>query len=187
MPHTQPAFDVLDRNIVSISERCAPISLLYVGWRRDCKPWWYDKFCHDLGVKKVGVLEIFPRNHAELEQQVWSGRYDVEPILGDVRSIRKHVEPGEYDVIFWDHGPEHVTRKELIDTTTDLCLMAKRLVIYCCPWGEWPQGAEDGNDHEVHEHAVYPEQLQELGMTVITTGSPDQIGEGELIAFHFVE
>lgn len=186
MPHTKVAFDALESSAGLFKKwGRQPKSLLYVGWRYDCKPWWHDTYCPMLGIEKIGVLEVFPKNHSDLEQQVWSGRYNVQPILGNVMNIGSHVKPKEWDIIFWDHGPEHVTRDQLDQVTPVLMETAGSLLLYCCPWGDWPQGAEDGNEHEIHRNAVSKEQLVNLGLTVSTFGKPGQANEGELIGFHF--
>lgn len=188
MPHTKRVFDNIEANIDWLKERAGnPRSLLYVGWRHDCKPWWHDTLCPALGIEKIGVLEIFPKNHSDLEQAVWSGRYNVNPVLGDACHIDKTtISRHEYDIIFWDHGPEHVTESDLNVVTPLLADWAGRLLLYCCPWGDWPQGAEDGNDHEIHRNAVTEKQLVDLGMNVKTFARPGQHGEGELLAFKFV-
>lgn len=184
MPHLKAAFDVLDSKTEEIKKRLGEVnSLLYVGWRHDCHPWWYTKFCPALGVKKIDILEIFPPNFSHAENMAWAGKFGVETnvILGDVTEF---VRPAlSYDVIFWDHGPEHVTFDQLIMTTESLSWMSK-LLIYACPWGEWPQGAEGGNIHEEHKMALEPHHLKSLGMDVCAVGKSGQIpgNEGELIS-----
>jgi hypothetical protein len=127
------------------------------------------------------VLEIFDKNFHDLDQLVWAGRYDVKPILGDVRFIERYVNTCEYDVIFWDHGPEHVSMDDLISTTTKLKKFAGKCLIYCCPWGLWPQGPEDGNVSEIHQIEIDAEMLKEFGMVVQEFGQAGQRGEGELL------
>jgi hypothetical protein len=188
MPHTKRVFDALEEMIPLIRENSDnPKSLLYVGWRHDCKPWWYDTFCKELRIERVGVLEIFPKNISELEQQVWVGRYNLNPVLGDVRSIDQFIGHNTYDVIFWDHGPEHVSWDDLQKCTPLICQVAGRLVMYCCPEGEWPQGAEDGNEHEVHRNAVSKDMFEKLGFLTKSFGRPGQQGEGELLGLRFVK
>lgn len=187
MPHTKRVFDALESNIPWIKERAGdPKSLLYVGWRRDCKPWWHDTFCPKLGIERVGVLEIFPKNLNDLEQEIWAGRYNVTPILGDARKPHLSLKPREWDIIFWDHGPEHVSAEDLEKATQLLKMFAGRLLLYCCPWGDWPQGPEDGNEHEIHRNAVTTEQLTKHGMMVTEFGKIGQAGEGELLGFCFL-
>lgn len=181
MPHTLRAFLHLENSVEEIKRRTNAKSLLYVGWRSDCKPWWHDKFCKDLGIEKIGVLEIYDPNFKDLEHAVYNGRYNVTPILGDVSRIHEFVKEGEYDIIFWDHGPEHVDYPTLQKITPLIFNAAGRAVLYCCPWGYWPQGKEGGNDHEEHKTHMTVEQLEALGFEVTSLGGKDQVNEGELV------
>lgn len=185
MPHTKAAFDVLEGMIPLFKEILGPSpKALYVGWRHDCKPWWHDTFFKGLGTSRIGVVEVFPKNMAELEQLVWAGRYEVDDMyLDDVRNIDLSIDPGQYDLIFWDHGPEHVDERDIALLIDKLDWLAGKAVLFACPWGEWPQGMEDGNEHEVHRSTIYPETLTRHGMKVVTTGEPGQAGGGEIIAY----
>lgn len=180
MPHVKPAFDFLESKAPEFKEKLQPRSLLYVGWRHDAKPWWYDSFGPALGIQKFGILEVFPKNHSDFEQLVWSGRYSADAILGDVRRIDSLVKPREWDIIFWDHGPEHVTWEDLQACTPKIFSMCGKMLLYSAPWGEWPQGIEDNNEHEVHRNSVTVEQFKELGLETTTFGGPSQGLEGEL-------
>lgn len=185
MPHLKAAFDLIDGMTSTIKEMYRPKSLLYVGWRHDCHPWWYKKFCPELGIEKIGILEIHPPNKQDADAKAWEGIFGVETkvMLGDVLEFEKHISVGEYDVIFWDHGPEHVTLEQLRDVTPRLTLSSK-LLVYACPWGKWVQGPEGGNIHEEHKSYIEPEDLADLKMTVSCVGSSGQNPglEGELIA-----
>jgi hypothetical protein len=175
-------FDHFEQSVIPLLKRNGIRSMLYVGWRRDCKPWWHDHMAKELGVTDLGVLEIFPKNVADLEQQVWAGRYDCRVIQGDARDPKKSIGLNDWDLIFWDHGPEHVTAEDLKVATEELFRCCRKALLYCCPWGDWPQGEEDGNVHEVHRNAVTKEQLFDLGFTLFSTGAEGQQGEGELVA-----
>lgn len=181
MPHTKVMFDHFEQSVIPLLKKAGVQSMLYVGWRRDCKPWWHDYMAKELG-GKLGVLEIFPRNLADLEQAVWAGRYQVDQMLaGDARYPEHVLVPGEWDVIFWDHGPEHVSAEDLKMATERLYRCAGKALLYCCPLGEWPQGMEDGNEFEIHRNSVTKEQFFDLGFTIWTCGSPGQAGEGEIV------
>ncbi len=182
MPHTKAAFSVVESMIPTI-RASQPKSLLYIGWRHDASPWWYDIFCKHLGVERVAVLEIYQPNFSDFSAAVKTGRYVAKPILGDARKLSEIVGKGEYDVIFWDHGPEHVSFDDLQKATPMLHEMAGKLLLYACPWGEWKQEAEGGNLDEEHKNYVTVDQLVGLGMTVQTTGESGQEKEGEIISF----
>ena len=187
MPHVKPAFAHLEKMVDYFRENLHPKSLLYVGWRYDGSPWWYDVFGKQLGIERFGVLEIFPKNISDLEQAIWSGRYDVTPISGDVRKIDSLVAEGDWDIIYWDHGPEHVSWQDLKECTPKILKSCGKMLLYSAPWGHWPQGEEDGNPNEVHRNSITREQFYELGIgltgsmsQVITFGSPGQSNEGEI-------
>lgn len=187
MPHTKEMFDWFAAFGIPLFRDERVKSMLYVGWRHDCKPWWYDHMAKALGVTRVGVLEIFPKNITDLEQEVWNGRYECEVIKGDARDPGKSIKPGEWDLIFWDHGPEHVSQEDLKVATEQLYAHAGRALVYCCPWGDWPQGEEDGNPHEVHRNTITDEKLREVGfntdLCVIHFGQPGQASAGEVAAW----
>jgi hypothetical protein len=155
--------------------------MLYVGWRRDCKPWWHDYMAKQLQVQDLGVLEIWPANVEDLKSEVWAGRYDCRVIQGDARDPVDSIGLNDWDLIFWDHGPEHVSREDLELATERLFRCAGKALVYCCPWGDWPQGEEYGNEHEVHRNSVTVGQLQRLGMEVACFGYEGQEHEGELV------
>jgi hypothetical protein len=159
--------------------------MLYIGWRHDCSPWWHDHMGKELG-GPLGVLEIFPKNLDDLEREIWLGRYNVASIIaGDARDPASHIRKGYWDVIFWDHGPEHVTLEDLKIATPRLIDHAGKALVYCCPWGDWPQGEEDGNCHEVHRNSVTVEQLDSLGLFVTSFARAGQQNEGELVGVRF--
>jgi hypothetical protein len=182
MPHTKRVFDYFESEVIPLLQKAGCKSMLYIGWRHDCKPWWHDYMAKQLG-GPLGVLEIFPKNISDLEHEVWNERYDVASIIaGDARDPGSALVKNYWDLIFWDHGPEHVTWDDLQAATPKLYDYAGKALLYCCPWGEWPQDAEDGNQHEVHRNYVTKEQISSLGMTIKTFGEPGSKGEGELVA-----
>lgn len=186
MPHTKAAFDQLDNLTPTFRENAKPKSLLYIGWRHDCKRWWYDTFAKQLGITDVGVLEIFEKNFGDLDHRVWCGEYDLKLYLGDATKIdQTKIHPGQYDIIFWDHGPEHVSKEAFQAVTPLLTQYAGKMLLYCCPWGDWPQGEEDGNKFEVHQWSPTVQDFLDVGLTVVSTGESGQAGEGELIGFSF--
>ncbi|MHB8407964.1 MAG: hypothetical protein ACYDHY_07760 [Acidiferrobacterales bacterium] len=178
MPHTKRMFDLAEEQFLPRIQELGIRSLLYIGWRHDAKRWWHDTL--GKGLTK-GVLEIFPPNADLLEQEVWAEKYDCRVIVGDARAPES---VGDWDLIFWDHGPEHVTWEDLQGATLKLKDRARVGLLYCCPWGHWPQGSEDGNGAEQHLFDVTPEHMRALGAAQVwQTGGPDQKNEGEILAF----
>jgi len=191
MPHTKEVFDAMNAKASWFKEMAGqPSSMLYVGWRSGSHPWWHRKFCPDLGVTRVGVIEIFQKNFDDLAKFVKDGLLsevkEYELIHSDVKEIKKHVPKDRYDIVFWDHGPEHVSWEDLQEITKSIMEVTGRLVLYCCPWGKWPQKATDGNADEEHKFDVLPEHFTQLGLNVVTFGGCNQENKGELVGFRFV-
>ena len=178
MPHTQRAFEYMERDVTADLAVLAPESLLYVGWRRGCSSWWDDTFRASLRIPqgRSAVIEIYEDNYRDALRMV-----PMKVIHGDAREIERHVFPGEFDVIFWDHGPEHVPSSDLELCTKKLITFAGKALVYCCPWGRWPQGPEGGNVYETH-YEVDDGMLVNLGMRVRRFGAPGQERNGELVA-----
>lgn len=189
MPHTAPSFSWLENQASGLChDSVEPFhSLLYVGWRKDTRPWWYEKLCTEIwDLQDICVLEIFQNNVDDLQKKIEEGVYDVKWLKGDVRKIDELEDPikkGEFDVIFWDHGPEHISFVDLKCITPKLLDYAGKMLIYCCPWGKWPQGSLEGNNDEIHRCSLAPKQLEEMGFTVKYFGTSGRAGQGELIAY----
>lgn len=181
MPHVGKAFTWFEENIEEIG---TSESLLYVGVRHDMRSWWHDTLCRRLGAKRVGVIEIFSPNVADFERKQWLGEYDLvnQIIKGDVRQVDKYVSPGEYDTIFFDHGPEHLEEKDLRETIEKMKNIFSK-IICCGPWGPWPQGPEDGNSHEAHVCVLDEELFRSMGFTSVTINGWGVENEGEIISY----
>ena len=162
-------------------------AFLYVGWRHDCDPWWFNVFCKRLGTTDVSVLEIFKKNVEDLRRLMQEGRTPAIWIIpGDVREIDEIVPKDRFDFIFWDHGPEHISQEDLETTHRKLLDCTTNVLMYSCPWGVWEQGPEDHNEHEIHRNSIYEETFQRLDASVIDkTGAPNVENRGELVAYWF--
>lgn len=142
-------------------------SVLYVGasWRRQ-------QFVGSLAkaAKYVDVLEAWPDNVKALHTNVNFRNV----IQGDVRDIDKLIRQS-YDLVFWWHGPEHVTEEEASSVIDSLREIAK-VVILGCPWGILRQDAAYDNPYEQHQSALYPSFFEERGFLVSTMGQQDKGG-----------
>lgn len=178
MPHVWQAFEWLENNFELFSEYK---SMIYVGHRHDTKMWWIDKFCKSLlKIEKIAVLEIFQKNFENAISRL--ATQNVLVILGDIKKFDEYFKKDEYDIVFWDEGPEHVEEEELkpiMQKIKDNCKCA----IFSVPWGKWPQKAEGENDAEEHRYDAMPEHFTNLGMTVQTFNSPDATNSGAMIAY----
>lgn len=116
---------------------------------------------------EIDVLEIFEPNVKALE--VMNRRWKIfkKIMLGDVRRVEEILK-GQYDVIVFWHGPEHLGPLEIKPTIEKLESFARHLLIFGSPWGEYPQGAVKGNPNEEHKSALFPAFYKKLGYATST-------------------
>ena len=140
-----------------------PGTLLYVGARIDACNWLSELA---LAGNLITLLEI-ERAHARAfvgDSRVRGGVY-----TGDVRQLS-----GDYDYIFWWHGPQLVDRGEIVATVRNLERHTGQIVVLSSPWGYLPGGDNRWN--------IYPEHYEELGYEFAVSGEPDEIGS-EIVAW----
>ena len=121
--------------------------------------------------EKVTVIEIFEANVAFLQEKF--ADYKINIMQGDVRNVDNLVPTDMFDVCFWWHGPEHVSRGEVDDILARLERQTKSLIVLGMPYGHYEQGSEYGNDHECHTWDIYPKYVEVLGYSTNTIGKPD--------------
>jgi len=179
MPHVTEAFQEMEKLVAELS----PISVqtfLYIGWRNDTHSWWYKWLVTNIKPVDVQVLEIDENNVKRLLQIK-----EIFPLLTEVHrhDVRKIKEMGRrWDVVFWDHGPEHIHLGELLETTEQLKSVTNNILFYACPWGSWPQG-EKPDDPETHKFDATPEMFSDMGMSVRTVGTSGQMNCGEILSY----
>lgn len=148
-------------------------SMLYVGHRSDTSPWWRTQFSEKLGVPVLTVIDIVRSN---LDT---AAEFATHLIHGDIRNIGV----AGYGLVFWDEGPEHVSRDEALKLLAAL-VEANDHVLVSCPWGYQPQGGGDG-DPEFHHWGPMPEDFTDIGMRAEAFGTMFEggRGHGNLIAW----
>ena len=122
------------------------------------------------GGADVDLVEIWQPNIDELKK----ARPDLfsNMILGDARSLSQVVDK-TYDVVCWWHGPEHIKKEELAATLAELEKVANDTVLLGCPFGNYPQGAVGGNESEIHQSVLQPQDFAVLGYQAVTFGVED--------------
>jgi hypothetical protein len=185
---------------ISQVERCIPVAFslpgkyLYIGASKN-----RTSFLEFLKPAQTTILEIYEPNIKNLQSR--PEYQDFHFVLGDVRDVEKLFsggeisnrvdlnkylfpisppEPKSFSVVIWYHGPEHVCCEALPKILANLELLANNLVILGCPWGIYEQGCFDGNIHEAHIAALYPEDFQKYGYTVDTLWKKDCQGSNIL-------
>lgn len=172
MPTVRGAFDYLTENCLEIFGPCE--SMLYVGHRHDTHPWWHQTFAKLLGVKRLAVIDI---NKGNLDS---AAHITKELYHGDIRTS-PHVN--NFDMVFWDEGPEHLPKDEAVAVCEVLSFLNTHVLI-SCPWGYQPQGTGP-DDIEFHHWGPMPEDFETLEprWTVKTFGTMFPGGHGNLIAW----
>ena len=173
MPHNKIAFDWLESKVDLFKPTS---SMLYVGWRSRSSMWWLDSFAPSIDCSCVGLVEAHKGNFLQFNREIRS-KY-----LGRIEEVVKEFEVGEWDLLFWDHGPEHAESETSLITATIEFKSIFNKILYACPWGHCSNDAS-GNPHEKHGVTIYEETFKKMGLNVITFNKPDSNAKGELIAW----
>jgi len=96
-------------------------------------------------------------------------------------TIQKFITPIKYDIVFWWHGPEHVTKEDLEISLKNMESMAKFLVVLGSPWGKNDQEQIYGNPLEKHVSSIYEEDFNQRGYAVDAIGTKDTWNSNLLI------
>lgn len=145
-------------------------SVLYVGARNGGF-----EYGRDFRVAKIKItmLEAFEENVNYLKQIPWI----VEVIHGDVRY--KKIE-NNYDIVFWWHGPEHISEIELPLTVKKLESICNNIVVMGCPWGMYEQSDNPygnyKNPYEVHVSHFDYHIFEKMGYKVECLGTKNVPG-----------
>ena len=133
---------VLTKNIGDIFVK--PYTVLYIGAKSN--RWDYVPEMYSAGAE-ITVLEACEYN----VEGLWGHEYFEKIIHGDVRYI-DYLDLGreKFDVVFWWHGPEHVSKAEAKELVPKLVNLANKYVVFGVPWGVVPQGIVLDNIYEVH-------------------------------------
>jgi hypothetical protein len=111
-------------------------------------------------------LEIDPQKamQARLHNNPYISHVDV----GDVRNVDQIYNDGAFDIVFWSHGPEHITREEWEETFAKLEKLANMAIIIQCPWGSGYNG------HPGHfAKSIRKGEFEAFGFTVFYAGKED--------------
>lgn len=93
------------------------------------------------------------------------------------RDVRACGVLGEFDLVFWDEGPEHVPREDALRVCSDVMARGGRLLL-SCPWGLQPQGSGP-DDPEFHHWGPEAGDFESIGMSARCFGTRfDGLGHG---------
>jgi hypothetical protein len=145
-----------------------PGSLLYIGARIDAHSWLEELY---KAGNQITVLEVWQDN---LDKLMNDWRIE-NLVLGDARNI-VDLFVGNFNYIFWWHGPEHLEQNDILSTLQNLESKTNKLIALASPWGWYPQGEYKGNPYEKHQSTLYPKFFELLGYKVETDGVADKAG-----------
>jgi len=146
------------RKLDGIFERSKTI--LIVGWRSDSDAPFMK---HMLNTDKIlTVVEVFKNNLNSIPSGV----------TGICADIRDYEVTQPFDLFLWQHGPEHVTKMDVIKFLHKYKKMFKHIILES-PNGHLSQGSMYGNPYEEHISAWGPQDYEDLGMDYITYAGPN--------------
>jgi hypothetical protein len=118
----------------------------------------------------IHVVDAWSQNVAHLMRWLGTDHPNVYPLVRDVREYLQEPQPTPLDVLIWQHGPEHLEKKE----ARALLSQAQQVlwgILLEVPDGPYPQGPIFGNPHEIHRSTWYFHDLRDLGF--VSVGSPE--------------
>lgn len=174
MPSHGDAFSFLDQAANAGMFGIETQRLVYVGHRSDTSLWWWKTFAPMIGAQRIEVLDIF---HPNLRSAEWITSHLIH---ANVLDLNFGPGPG---LIFWDEGPEHVTRDECRTWIKRVQDETDWDILLSCPWGYQSQGPDGSNKSEEHLWGPMPEDFTDLGLEVRTFGQPFPHGHGNLLAW----
>jgi len=145
-----------------------PKSLLNVGLGTENETGKWLGFIHNIMPSLKSFCSI------ELNQQLITAKFDSENAFYnnlyccDVRHLDILANVEEMDVIFWSHGPEHITRPEWEKTFAILERTANKAVILQCPWGN---GYDWMSEHV--SKSVRKGEFEKFGYHTLYNGNED--------------
>ena len=148
-----------------------------------------DLFWAEAPQLKVDVLEAWANNVDGLNGL--NAKYGIfnNILHGDIRQFADVERSGdemeflgEWDVVMFWHGPEHLYIDEHEPVLEAIEGMAKKYVILGCPWGKFPQKNVGGNPFEEHKSVLYPQDFRYFGYATDTIKKPDKRG-GHILAW----
>ena len=116
----------------------------------------------------IDIVEVFEPNACYYSAMEWIRQvYNID--------IKDYIPATPYDVIFWWHGPEHVSTDDLPAILWNLEKSCK-IIILGCPWGIFDLKPDYGNSHEEHISHLDYKFFEDRGYTTECLGEKDVPG-----------
>ena len=97
---------------------------------------------------KCSYLEIF-----QPYIDKFSGR-EYPIIKGDVTKIDETIAKGDFDIVCWFHGPEHVDQSKLLSSFDKIFDVVNVAFIACAPWCRYHDYQEELNNNPYEKHMI---------------------------------
>uniref|UniRef100_A0A6M3KE15 Putative methyltransferase n=1 Tax=viral metagenome TaxID=1070528 RepID=A0A6M3KE15_9ZZZZ len=86
--------------------------------------------------------------------------------IEDMRTLVPRLRPGGYDAVLLLDALEHIPKGDGLQLLKDVEALSPRRIVMWIPLGNCPQGALNGNPHEVHLATWEEQELRNLGFRV---------------------
>jgi hypothetical protein len=172
--------------------------VLYVGWHPQITGWsgsdepgvgngdWYIRHIQKMRDGQPSVHTVIERNRAyfeKLKAHPLTAAYGVHCLNIDVVDYALY-GTGDYDLIIWWHGPEHVAEADMTRTVLGLEVMCHSTMMLGGPEGE--DVYEDAAAEDAHRCVLTRQKFEALGYITVTF-ERDKRGQGpHLSAYKFV-
>jgi len=119
----------------------------------------------DIGVVHYEAIEIYKPYVEKL-------RFAGLPVQeGNVLTLHKLYEPDSFDIVLWNHGPEHLNNwKEIKIAVEQIALVARNWIIIGFPIGKDPVGEYNGNPYTAHKVVI--NDAWRIGNLLSSWGNP---------------
>lgn len=143
-------------------------TVLYIGARKDRYQFLANFFSAGYN---ISILEIHEPNADFFRTLPWVN----DVITDDVRTFKSD---NKYDIVFWWHGPEHISKEDLSDTLRNLESITNKMIVLGCPWGDVPRNDkyEKENVNEKHLNIIGIGDLESLGYKASYFGTENVLG-----------
>jgi len=100
-------------------------------------------------------------------------------VLGDVRTLEKYFQPGQFDTVLALDVIEHLTKEDGLRMMQSMEKIARRKVVFSTPSGFLPQKNYENNDLQEHLSGWEAAEMERYGYKVIGVLGPKCL-RGEL-------
>ena len=131
---------------------------MIIGWRDSV----YNKIFENLieaQYKNIVLIDIFKQNIINFKNE----KKNIKYFVADVRNSLNIFSKNSFDLICWQHGPEHLEKQESVNIIENqLKIISKNYILLESPLGEFNQDEMYGNIYEKHLSSWSEEDYQNM-------------------------